>query len=167
MNARWKLAAAAMLGLATLTACGSKDGTTSTTTTNADGTKTTDTTTTTTNGGTGPSVDSAKTAMGNAATNAKDAAGNAMSNAKDSMNNMVAGAKDKMADMKNQAASTGDHPVAQSNMDKVQQLITDKKYDAANLLLKQVENNKSNLPQSMQDRVTSLRAQLDAAQTTK
>ncbi len=52
---------------------------------------------------------------------------------------------------------------AKTKMQQVVDLIKDKKYDAADAVLKEVEGMKSSLPQAMQDQLPALRAQLDAA----
>lgn len=112
-----------------------------------------------------PSVDSAKQSMSNAAANASAAAQNAAANAKTSMGNMMDKAKGAMSGAQDQAGDAA-HPQAAAKMAKVSQYIADKKYNLADQTLKEVEANKSKFPPAMQDQMTSLRTQLDAARAT-
>jgi vacuolar-type H+-ATPase subunit H len=100
-------------------------------------------------------------AVTNAVSNATDGVSNAAKSAENSASNAVAGAKDQASSA---AASATD--TAKAKLAQVTEYIGQKKFDLADSALKEVEGMKSSLPQTMQDEVTSLRTQLDAAKAT-
>jgi len=114
-----------------------------------------------------PSADAAKPAMSNAAANTRHAAGDAVAGAQTGMANMMSSAKDAAGNMQAQATGASTTADASSKLNGVAQAIHDKKYDVADALLKQVEAKKGSLPQSMQNEVAGLRANLDAAKATE
>lgn len=82
----------------------------------------------------------------------------------DQVNKATAGVQGAMSNAQSQMGSATD--TAQAKLANVADLITQKKYDAADSALKEVEAMKGSLPQSMQDKITALRTQLDAAKAT-
>jgi hypothetical protein len=79
-----------------------------------------------------------------------DAAKNAQTTATDAANNAVASGSAATDMAKQKLAQVGDY-------------IGQKKFDLADSTLSEVEKMKSSLPQTLQDQVTQLRTQLDAA----
>ena len=70
------------------------------------------------------------------------------------------------ADAKNAAQTSTTSPAASAAEEKlaqVTQYIKDKKYDLADKLLKELEDNKTSLPQSVQDQLGTARTSLTAA----
>lgn len=83
----------------------------------------------------------------------------------DTVKDVTAGVKGAAGDAQTQVntAATDATAMAQTKLKEVGEYIAQKKFDLADTALKQVEEKKSSLPESLQTQVTALRTQLDAA----